>query len=337
MKKLLCIFLSVLILIFSSIPVYAETVVDSTWFNFDNLGVYKITESSFNSSVITYINNYVNVLNSKVYIFPTLNKPDGKFEPAFLVVGTTTEINVEDLKTSAGSSYTNYSNVNLIPIDSTITSINSMLGYYRSNLSKWYYSEKSRDFPNSTFYVDLVSFPVEDFLVFNNGNCVSESFCSAEYLGGSDYEEDGVVIKGLTAFFNKMTNLLDSILQTLKNLVSDIIGIPEDGYFAEKIENIKNKINEKYKLDALFGFFEDMQNISSTIPSISYDKDLTVNNVKIPFDFHIDFSWFEGDFKNTIFLLIRAVGYPMLIIYNLNQVYLLFRGRKFFETGGEEE
>ena len=87
----------------------------------------------------------------------------------------------------------------------------------------------------------------------------------------------------------------------------------------------------------MFGFFEDMKNIDATVPNFSFDKDLSINGQTFPFDFYIDFSWFDGEIKNIIFLLFRAVGYPLLIVYNLNQVYLLFRGRKFInEDGGEE-
>ena len=87
----------------------------------------------------------------------------------------------------------------------------------------------------------------ENDLLIVDGNCVSKTYCSPDIYVDleteGDYEEDGVVIKGLTAFFNKMTSVLDSILEAIKNLVSDIVGIPEDGYFSEKIETIKNSIN----------------------------------------------------------------------------------------------
>lgn len=179
-------------------------------------------------------------------------------------------------------------------------------------------------------------------LLIYNGDCVNSTHCSPDIYvelkeDTGDYEEDGVIIKGLTSFFNKMTSVLDNILNEIKGIVDSIIGIPEDGYFAEKIENIKTIINEKYNLDSLFSFFEDMKGIEASTPDFSFDKELSINGLKIPFDFSIDFSWFDGDIKNIIFLLLRGTGYPLLIIYNLNQVYLLFRGRKFFnEDGGEE-
>ncbi len=178
-------------------------------------------------------------------------------------------------------------------------------------------------------------------LLIYNKDCVSQDFCSAdvyvEFKDTDDYEEDGVVIKGLTAFFNKMTSALNDILETVKGIVDSIIGIPEEGYFVSKIDTIKESINAKYNLDSLFGFFEDMKNINSTAPDFRFDKDLKINGYTFPFDFYIDFSWFDGEIKNIIFLLFRAVGYPLLILYNLNQVYLLFRGRKFInEDGGED-
>lgn len=345
MKRVLSLILVFIILVFSCVPVFAEIVVDENYFNFNNLGVYNITSSSFSNTVYTYINKYVNVSNFKIYLFPTLHKPDGKFEPAFFWVGTTTEILLEDLGTSAGSSYTNYNNVNLVPVDTIITSVNSLLGYYRPTLSKWYYSEKSRDFPNSSFYVDLISFPTEDFLVFDNGKCVSESFCSSDYLfvDSGDYEEGNIKIEGLTGFFNNVLNSMKNTLNTIKELPSTIItgllnGLKE--LFIPDIENMKASFQEfiDYMISK-FGFNDLISTLQGLIDSavddgssvgaadISETFVYTFGNEKYEFEFSIPFSdFYTSNVKNTVGGFLKGIFFLLLIFYNLSEIYFLIRG-----------
>ena len=355
MKRILSLILVFIILVFSCVPVFAEVVVDENFFNFDNLGVYKITSSSFSSTVYTYINDYVNVSNSKIYLFPTLNKPDGRFEPAFLWVGTTTEISLEDLGVSAGSSYVNYTQTNLIPVDSTITSINSLLSYYRGGISKWVYSEKSRDFPNSSFYVDLISFPTEDFLVFDNGKCVSESFCSSDYLfvESGDYEEGNIKIEGLTGFFNNVLNSMKNTLNTIKELPSTIItgllnGLKE--LFIPSTETMKESFQEFIDyMTSKFGFNSLIETLQSLVGSV-VDDGSTVGaadvsesfNYKLGDDFvslnfSIPFSdFFDSVSKNRVGGYLKGIFFLLLIFYNLSELYFIIRGVRPWKDSKKE-
>lgn len=313
-KRIISLFLIIFVFIFNCCPVFA---LDS--FSSDNF--LSVAKDYMTNDILNFINND---LTDKKYHFFIL---DRDFSRYMFILKSNTVLDYEFLSGD----------------NSTITiTNNSTEDDYLYSLPDFLYSfvvpagESITWHPggyNPIFY--------ENDLLIVDGNCVSKTYCSPDIYVDleteGDYEEDGVVIKGLTAFFNKMTSALNDILETIKGIVDSIIGIPEEGYFASKIETIKESINAKYNLDSLFGFFEDMKNIESTVPNFSFDKDLSINGQTFPFDFYIDFSWFDGEIKNIIFLLFRAVGYPLLIVYNLNQVYLLFRGRKFIsEDGGED-
>lgn len=310
-KRFLNIILVISILLFNCFPVYA---LDS--FVLDNF-----INVTFNDTIVTFINN--NLENK--YLYYLMFRKNGSNN--HVIISSTQELslvqNPDNLK------------------EMTVSNLSTDSAVLISNNSSF---NKGEILGSSSFVVNPggdTNYRVLPELLIYNKDCVNSNYCSTdvyvEMTDPDDYEEDGVIIKGLTAFFNKMTSVLDNILNEIKGIVDSIIGIPEDGYFAEKIENIKTIINEKYNLNSLFSFFEDMKGIEASTPDFSFDKELSINGLKIPFDFYIDFSWFDGEIKDIIFLLFRATGYPLLIIYNLNQVYLLFRGRKFFnEDGGEE-
>ena len=348
MKRILSLILVFIILVFSCLPVFADSVVDESYFNFDNLGVYKITSSSFSSTVYNYIGYYINVSNSKIYLFPTLSKPDGKFEPAFLWVGTTTEISLEDLGISAGSSYINYTQVNLLPTDSSITSINSLLGYYRSSLSKWYYSEKSRDFPNSGFYVDLLSFSTDNFLVFDNGKCVSKSFCSSDHLfvEDGDYEEGNIKIEGLTGFFNNILKKFSEQIETLKNIPSTIIDgilnglkglfVPDieqmESIFIEFIDYLKNSFGMNELIETLSSLLKNSDSGSSVVAadvmeSVSYSLSDDYNPITLRFSVPFS-SFYTNTVKENVGGFLKGIFFVLLIFYNLSEIYFLIRGTR---------
>ena len=314
MKRIISVFLIIFVFVFNCCPVFAldEFVPE----NFQNVDYFK--------NYIENLNYWIDVYEYCYYI-KVYNYNDNSYPGIFF--------------------YSHY------PLEIIVNTDNHdhLVEVHNSNENnvEFFVSRYAMDFEhntvnsNSFFYYDTQYPFIDSQLLIQSSDCVSETYCSPDVYvnleGGEDYEEDGVVIKGLTSFFNKMTSALNDILETIKGIVDLIIGIPDEGYFASKIETIKESINAKYNLDSLFGFFEDMKNIDATVPNFSFDKDLSINGQTFPFDFYIDFSWFDGEIKNIIFLLFRAVGYPLLIVYNLNQVYLLFRGRKFInEDGGEE-
>ena len=57
MKRIICLFLVCLILVFSCVPVFA---IDESYFNFTNLGLYNFTKytiTSFSDSLYTYLDS----------------------------------------------------------------------------------------------------------------------------------------------------------------------------------------------------------------------------------------------------------------------------------------
>jgi len=251
-KRIISIFLIILVFIFNCCPVFAldEFVVE----NFQNMEFYY---------------NYIENLNANIdafeysYYIKVFYGNDGSYPGIFF-----------------------YSHYPLEIIVNTDTH-DHLIEVHNSNENnfEFFICKFGNDFEwksvesNSFIYYDTQYTFVDSQLLIQNSDCVSETYCSPDVyvpIVSDDYEEDGVVIKGLTAFFNKITSALNDILETIKGIVDSIIGIPEEGYFASKIETIKESINEKYNLDSLFGFFEDMKNIESTVPNFSFDKDLTV-------------------------------------------------------------
>lgn len=331
-RKLISLFLVVSVL-FCAVPVYAADGVDSSYLNWENLEQVHISSSNVDSGFYSFINNYKD--NYDVYLVPVVdnqNSGDSTVYGLKLFAVSGYSVKYYIFANNFSSFDNNYQKIRFHKDGNTLSffTVPTYAMYFYTPVRN---ETINRDYSNPVF-ADIHTFSDNDFLLFSEGECVNKYFCSEEV---EDYEENGVHITGLVKFFNNMTNKMNEIVESIKNLVSDILGIPEDGYFLNKINEIKDTLNEKYNIDALLSFFSDMQNVDAVNPSVETTQNLTVNNSTIPFNFAVRFDWFDGSIKAAIQLLLRAVVYPTMIIYNLNQFYLLFRGRKFFDNGGEEE
>lgn len=173
----------------------------------------------------------------------------------------------------------------------------------------------------------------ENDLLIVDGNCVSKTYCSPDIYVDleteGDYEEDGVVIKGLTSFFNNVTSKLNSIVDDLITKLKELIGLPPDGYFNSKFEEIKTNLDNKYNFSSVFEIFNNLKSIQAQKPVFDKTFNFSFDDINIPFHFKIDFDFIDS-IRDYLFAFIRAFGYFYLIIYNMNQYYLLFRGQRFF-------
>lgn len=181
-----------------------------------------------------------------------------------------------------------------------------------------------------------------EYMVSKNNNCVNSQWCSPNVYveeNPDDYEEDGVVIKGLTSFFNNMIN-------GLKNVVDSILELPEKilnglvDLFVPDIENMKVLFNEFLDyMTAKFGFNDLIETLQGLVDSVG-DEGSTVGaaDIKETFtynigdsDFNFEFSIPFSDFynsivKNEIGGYMKGIFFLLLIFYNLSELYFLIRG-----------
>ena len=154
--------------------------------------------------------------------------------------------------------------------------------------------------------------------------------------GGDDEnnnDESGfwdTVISGINSVVEGITNVTGSILNGLKELLLSLF-VPEQEYFQNKFDNIKIKFLDRVGIDT--SEFEQLKDISSedVVDNDNFKVNLFGKDMKI-----IDLSFLNGilpQFHN----LIRGFLYPLLIFYNMDQIYFLIRGTHLYKRGGDEE
>ena len=186
-------------------------------------------------------------------------------------------------------------------------------------------------------------------IVDSNNNCVSKKFCEPSIYvdpdSVGDYEEDGVVIKGLTSFFNNMINGLKNIVDSILELPTKILNMLKD-LFIPNIENMKTSFNNFIDYMTLrFGFTPLINTLQSLVDSVSDDgssvgaadvKDkfnytLFDEDVEETFSINLDFSIPFSEFYNSVVKgqigdYMKGVFFLLLIFYNLSELYFIIRG-----------
>lgn len=111
--------------------------------------------------------------------------------------------------------------------------------------------------------------------------------------------------------------------------------VPSDGYFDNKIENIKSNISKKIPYQDYVDLFETVKQVQSG-EDISIDLNgYKVGNMNFNTKKFIDFSWITK-YKNTWYSWVRGVLFIFLIIYNINQCIKLFRGYSISEGSSRD-
>ena len=226
----------------------------------------------------------------------------------------------------------------------------NVLDIYNPNAENvdFFVSEFATKFYNKTisangwFYYNFGYKVIDYQLLIQDSNCVSEYYCSPDsyYSGESgDYEEDGVIIKGLTEFFNKMTtslkNLNDSIIHLPQNILNGLIDL-----IVPDIENMKTSFNDFIDyMTAKFGFNDLIETLQGLVDSVGDEGSMVgaadvketfsynIGNSNFNFEFKIPFSDFYNSIvKNEVGGYMKGIFFLLLIFYNLSELYFLIRG-----------
>ncbi len=340
MKRFFCLLLVCLILVFSCVPVFA---VDESYFNFSNIGLYKSNKysfSSFSDSLYTYLDN--NMLFD-IYMFPYLFSASngGTSGFIFLPVVAGSDVSFIDSESVYNSSFPNYTNTS-ISIPSVYTAKEYAIYGTSGSLR---FSDKKIS-PSDIIPVDNITFDSSNFLLFKDGKCVSEAYCSSDYYYvEDDYTEGNVVISGLSNFFNSIKKLFGEQIDLIKELPSNIINGIINGLkelFIPDIENMKVSFQEFIDyMTSKFGFNDLIETLQGLVGSVSEDgssvgaadvSETFVYNFgdeTMSLKFSIPFSdFYTSNVKNTVGGFLKGIFFLLLIFYNLSEIYFLIRGTR---------
>ena len=127
----------------------------------------------------------------------------------------------------------------------------------------------------------------------------------------------------LTDIWNAIKSIPSDIINMFRELLTSLF-VPSDGYFTNKFTNIKSILD--YKFGNIGDELEGLKNITST--DIQDIKGTYMGyNVKF-----VDFSWLNS-VKSTIHNIARGFIYPLLILFHLDNIIFLVRGKHYFRGG----
>ena len=151
---------------------------------------------------------------------------------------------------------------------------------------------------------------------------------------------ENFILKDVLSFFCELLIYLNPfsvnfILKTLFEWIGNFftslwdffirLFVPEDDYFSNKINDMKNKISQKIP-------YQDYVDMFETVKQVESGEDISINlngykigNMNFNIPKFINFSW-VSKYKNTWYAWVRGFVFVFLIIYNINQVIKLLRG-----------
>lgn len=142
-----------------------------------------------------------------------------------------------------------------------------------------------------------------------------------------------------TNIFKKFSTPLSNIWQEIVNLPGTILSgiqevftflfIPQEDYFSTKFSSMKDLFISKIGVSG--NEFEELKSISSGSYNNIQEFKGTYMGKSVTF---IDLSFLDN-FIAKFHDIARGFMYPLLLIFNLNQVYFLIRGKKLFGGGNE--
>lgn len=146
----------------------------------------------------------------------------------------------------------------------------------------------------------------------------------------------GNIIKGIGEFFNTMWKWLEDIWEVIKGIpqaIIDLLGdllkwlfVPNENFFNNNIEEIKEKISQKIPYQDYVELFETIktvengEDLSIDLPDYQISENLTVKQKKF-----IDFGKVTK-YKDTWYSWLRGFTFIFMIIYNINQITKFLRG-----------
>lgn len=114
------------------------------------------------------------------------------------------------------------------------------------------------------------------------------------------------------------------IVEAIGNILQFLF-IPEDGFFENEVNNIKENLSSKIPYQDYINLFEDLKTVTSG-ESLSIDiEGYKIGDLTISQSDFIDFGGITK-YKDTWFGWCRGITYIFMVIYNINQVLKLLRG-----------
>ena len=342
-KRLFSFLLVFLMLFLYAIPCFAETeksqiTVDSSYFNFDNFSGYGIDENSFIPATYDFINYYVNSDSTKIYFFPVLLYVESysRYINSYIVVQSQKTLTVEFTQNFI-KGYSDYFNVNIKSDSEFSTDIITI-----RNTNGWVQDTRSVarviSIPSNKYNMTNSVYDSSNYLLFDNGKCVSEKFCSDSAKGLEDYEEGNVHISGLTGFFNNILNKFTEQIESIKNIPSLILNglkelfIPDAEKMKQIFSDFTNEFSEIFGYGPLIDTLKSVVNpetVSVVSPDVSEKFSYSLGNTSVDVDFSLPVSnFYTDDVKSKVSDYLKGIFYILLLFYNLSEIYFLIRGTR---------
>ena len=313
MKRLFSFLIAVLIFILNCLPVFA----------LDSFVIENFINVTFNNTIVTFIND--NLENK--YLYYLMFRRNGSNN--YVILSSTQELsfvqNPDNLK------------------EITVSNLSTDLAVLTSNNS---FFNKGEILGSSSFVFNPggdTNYKVLPELLIYNKDCVNSNYCSAEIYvemtNPDDYEEDGVVIKGLSGFFsnmiqglkdvkNSILNLPETILNGLKNLfIPDIETMKLS--FIDFMDYMTTKFGVTSLIETLVNSIDGSLQNGSNLGAADVKENFVITNGETDFSlfFSIPFSLVVSDgVKNSFDGLLKGFFFILLIFYNLSELYFLIRG-----------
>lgn len=150
----------------------------------------------------------------------------------------------------------------------------------------------------------------------------------AEFFTGGLTALKNALLTPLNYMKEKFTTLIDYLTPSSENFILKLAFVPDEDFFADKFDYIKTVFNDKLGVSG-----SEIEQLKS-VPSGSYtgiaDFEGSIYGKTVKF---VDLSFLDT-FISRIHNLARGFMFPLLIFYNLNQIYFLVRGVNLYGTGG---
>ena len=169
----------------------------------------------------------------------------------------------------------------------------------------------------------------------NMGQGISGAIDSlAEFFTGGLTALKNALLSPINYIKDKFTTLIDYLTPSSENFILKLAFVPDDDYFSDRFEIIKTNFVNKIGVDGTE--INQLGEVTSQSLTGLSDFKGTVYGQEVEF---LNFDWFTS-YLPRIQNLARGFMFPLLLFYNLNQIYFLVRGVNLYGTGrkgGEKE
>lgn len=163
----------------------------------------------------------------------------------------------------------------------------------------------------------------------NMGQGISGAIDSlAEFFTGGLTALKNALLSPINYIKDKFTTLIDYLTPSSENFILKLAFVPDEDFFSDKFESLKGQFSDKLGVSG--DEINQLKNVSGGSYTGISDFEGTLHGKTMKF---VDLSILDG-FIDRIHNLARGFMFPLLIFYNLNQIYFLVRGVNLYGTGG---